>query len=190
VAKIAARAVSGCVAVLACSIVAWSEAGAMEVASAEARYQDREYRVDLDLVLDAPPERIEAVLRDYSNYPGLDTSILESKVLSRPDASTVILYTKLRACSGLFCRTVKRVEHVHEGAFDLLAVVVPEQSDVLSGRTHTVLQTLAGRTRVHYQTTVSPKFWVPGLIGRPLMLRTLREASLDLFRRVEARAKQ
>jgi hypothetical protein len=120
----------------------------------------------------------------------LDTSILESKVLNRPDEATAMLYTKLRACSGPFCRTVKRVERVHESAFELLAVVVPEESDVLSGRTHTVLQTLDGHTRVRYQTTVSPKFWVPSIIGRPLMLRTLREASLDLFRRVEARAKQ
>jgi hypothetical protein len=162
----------------------------MEISKADARYQDREYRVELDLILDATPEQVQAVLRDYANYPGLDTSILESKVLSRPDAATVMLYTKLRACSGLFCRTVKRVERVHESAFELLAVVEPEQSDVLSGRTHTVLQTLDGHTRVRYQTSVSPKFWVPGLIGRPLMLRTLREASLDLFRRVEARAKQ
>jgi hypothetical protein len=43
---------------------------------------------------------------------------------------------------------------------------------------------------VRYTTAVAPKFWVPTFIGRPLMLRTLREASLDLFRNVEARAKQ
>jgi hypothetical protein len=186
----AARKLSGWIVLVACSLAAARDVGAMEVANADARYQDREYRVELDLVLDATPERVAAVLRDYANYPGLDSGILEAKVLSRPDAATVMLYTKLRACSGVFCRTVKRVERVQEGAFELLAVVVPEQSDVVSGRTHTVLQTLNGKTRVRYQTSVSPKFWVPSIIGRPLMLRTLRESSLDLFRHVEARAKQ
>ncbi len=163
---------------------------ALEIVRADTQYKDHEYRVELELVLSSTPERIEAVLRDYANYPALDNSILESKVLSRPDAATAMLYTKLRACSGVFCRTVRRVERVHESAFELLAVVVPDQSEVVSGRTHTVLQTLNGRTRVRYQTSVVPKFWVPGFVGRPLMLRTLREASLDLFRHVEARAKQ
>lgn len=188
--KPAMRGWRGCIACVICALAGWGTAAAMEIARADARYEGREYRVDLELVLDATPERVEAVLRDYANYPSLDTSILESKVLSRPDAATAMLFTKLRACSGVFCRTVKRVERVQEGAFELLAVVVPEQSDVVSGRTHTVLQNFEGHTRVRYQTSVSPKFWVPGLIGRPLMLRTLRESSLDLFRSVEARARQ
>jgi hypothetical protein len=166
-----------------------SDVFALEVAQADARYQDKEFRVDLDLVLDASAERVQAVLRDYDNYPRLDGSILEAKVLSRGDAASLTLYTKLRACAGLFCRTVKRVERVQEGNFELLAEVVPEQSEVISGRTHTVLQTLDGRTRVRYRTSVAPKFWVPTFIGRPLMLRTLREASLDLFRHVETQAK-
>jgi hypothetical protein len=163
---------------------------AFEIEHAEAHYRDHEYRVELSIVLDASPERIESILRDYASYPALDNSILEAKVLSRPSLDAVILFTKLRGCSGLFCRTVNRVERVEQEPLGLTATVIPEQSDVISGRTHTVLQTLNGRTRVHYQTSVVPKFWVPGLIGRPLMLRTLREASLDLFRHVEARAKR
>jgi hypothetical protein len=179
---------------LSCVAVAfalWSQnVPALEIERAVSEYANHEYRVELDLVLHASPARVEAILRDYDNYPALDASILESKILSRPDAMTVLLYTKLRACSGVFCRTVKRVERVQESPLELLAVVVPAQSDVLSGRTHTVLQTLDGRTRVRYQTSVAPKFWVPGFIGRPLMLRTLREASLDLFRHIETRANQ
>lgn len=165
-------------------------ASAFEVLHAQAHYQDKEYRVELDLILDAPPRRVESVLRDYSGYPLLDAGILESRVIERVDAETVLLYTKLRACAGVFCRTVNRVERVQERPFELLAMVIPEQSDVVSGNTHTVLQTLESQTRVRYATSVAPKFWVPTFIGRPLMLRTLREASLDLFRNVEARAKQ
>jgi hypothetical protein len=162
----------------------------MDIERAEARYQNREFRVELELVLHAPPERVQAVLRDYARYPELDGSILESKVLDRPAADSATLYTKLRACSGLFCRSVNRVERVQEGEFELLAVVVPEQSDVVSGSTRTVLQTIDGGTRVRYASGVIPKFWVPSFVGRPLMLRKLREASLDLFRKVEQCAQQ
>lgn len=170
------------------ALVRFDNANAMEVERADTRYKDREYRIELDLVLHEPAARIEAVLRDYLSYPSLGAGILESKILSRPDDATVMLYTKLRACSGLFCRTVQRVERVQESPFDLLAVVVPEQSDVVSGQSHTVLQTVEGGTRVHYRLTIVPKFWVPPLIGRTAMLRTLREVSLDLFRQIEARA--
>jgi hypothetical protein len=171
-----------------CAPVLFDAADAMDVERANAQYKDREYRIELDLVLHEPAARIEAVLRDYASYPSLDAGILESKVLSRPDATTVMLYTKLRACSGLFCRTVQRVERVQESPFELLAVAVPEQSDVVSGQSHTVLQTVAGGTRVSYRLTILPKFWVPPFIGRAVMLRTLREVSLNLFRQVEVRA--
>jgi hypothetical protein len=33
-----------------------------------------------------------------------------------------------------------------------------------------------------------PKFWVPALVGRPLMLRNLREATVSLFEHIEKRA--
>jgi hypothetical protein len=161
----------------------------VDVERAETQYKDREYRVDLDLVLHASAARVEAVLRDYNHYPLLDADILEAKVLERPDAVTVMLYTKLRACAGLFCRTVKRVERVQESAFELLAVAVEERSDV-SGSTHTVLQTVSGGTRVQYRTAVVPKFWVAPIFGRSMMLRTLRESSLDLFRQIELRAQR
>ena len=161
----------------------------MDIERADTRYKDREYRVELDLVLHASPARVEAVLRDYGNYPSLNAEILEAKVLDRPDAATVMLYTKVRACSGLFCRTVKRVERVQESALELFAVAVEDQSDV-TGQTHTVLQTVNSGTRVQYRTTVVPKFWVAPIFGRSMLLRTLRESSLDLFRQIEVRAQR
>jgi len=162
---------------------------ALEIEHADSIYESHEYRVDLTIVLDAPIGRVAEVLRDYARYPSLDPSILEAKVLSRSADDSLMLYTKLRACSGLFCRTVSRVERVQEGRFELLAEVIPELSDVERGRTHTILQTLDSRTRVRYRTTVVPKFWVPSFIGRPLMVRKLREASLDMFRHVESQAR-
>ena len=162
---------------------------ALEATRVEALYQDKEFQVTLELVLDAPAARIEEVLRDYAAYPQLDAGILASQVRARPDAHSVVLFTKLRACSGPFCRTVQRVERVVESPMELRAEAIPAESDVLLGITETRLQPQGNRTLVSYRTRLTPKFWVPGLIGRPLMLRTLRESSLNLFRSIEARAK-
>lgn len=182
------KARSACAVLLAMSAAA--NCRAFETQRAEARYEARQYRVELELLLDARVQDVEAVLRDYERYSSLSGSILEAKVLERPAPDVVMLYTKLRACAGLFCRAVKRVERVQEGPLELRADALPEQSEVEFGRTITELEEVEGRTRVRYFTAVTPKFWVPAFIGRQLMLRTLKDNSLDLFRRVEARAKQ
>lgn len=165
------------------------DAPAFEVEAMDTRYLDRQYELKLVVVLDAPLPRVRAVLGNYANYPRLDARILEAKVLSRPAVDEVLLYTVLRACFGIVCRNVKRVERVREYAHALEAVVLPEQSEVLRGETRTELTALDQRTQVDYHTRMAPGFWVPAFVGRSLMLRTLREASLELFRNIEAQAR-
>ena len=163
-------------------------AQALEIEQADSKYLDKQYRLTLVTVVEASRERVQAVLRDYRNYPKLDPRILEARVMERTGPNEVVLYTKLRACFGVFCRTIKRVERVEEGDNDLRASVLPDQSDATQGETRTQLTALNGRTRITYSTQIAPGFWIPPFIGRALMLRTLREASVDLFRRVEQQA--
>jgi len=169
--------------------LAWfGAAQALEIEHVESKYQDKQYRLALTLVLDVSAERVQAVLRDYRNYPRLDARILEANVLRRESPEVLLLYTKLHACFGVFCRNVKRVERVQERSDDLQAVVLPEQSEVSSGETRTQLTPLGARTRITYTSGIAPGFWIPPFVGRPLMLRTLREASIELFRNVERQA--
>ncbi len=167
-----------------------SAAHALTVEHLDSKYRDRQYQLTLVAVIDAPRERVQDILRDYAHYPKLDARIVEATVISRDGPHEVVLSTKLRACFAVFCRTVKRVERVQERDNELLAKVLPAQSEVTSGETHTQLQALGEQTRVSYSTSIAPGFWIPPLIGRALMLRTLREASLDLFRRVEHEAQR
>lgn len=169
----------------------WSYAAqAFEIERVETKFQDKQYHLALTMLLDAPADRVASVLRDYPNYPNLDPRILEAKVLAHESPDAVLLYTKLHACFSFFCRNVKRVERVEESADDLHARVVPQQdSDVVSGETRTEWSQVGDRTRITYTTAIAPGFWIPAFIGRPIMLRTLREASIDLFRNVERQAK-
>jgi hypothetical protein len=164
-------------------------AQAMEIQRAESRYENGVYRFEMNATLDARVEDVQAVLRNYRNYPQLDHRILEARELERPAPAVVILYTRLRACFGLICRNVQRVERVEERPHELLATSVPERSDVKSGSTHTQLASSGERTEVTYNTQIVPDFWIPPLVGRRLMLRTLREATTALFTEVEVHAK-
>jgi hypothetical protein len=165
--------------------------GAFEIEKSETRYADRRYQCDLSVKLDAPPDKVEAILRDYERYPTLDTRILQARVLERPEPNVVMLETTVRVCFGWFCRNVTRVERVQESEHALAATTDPSRSDVRFGETHTqLLPDENGGTLVHYRTSITPGFWIPAVVGRRWMLRTLEDATGDLFMNVEMRAKK
>jgi hypothetical protein len=176
---LAARLLAGCM------VCATNQATAFTIERAEARYVDQQYQFELVAMIDAPVERVEAVLRDYPHYSALDERILDSKVLERPEQGVAILATTVRACFGPFCRNVKRVERVAEEPRALTATTDGSRSDVKRGETRTELTVTENGTRVTYRTTIVPDFWIPAFVGRRLMLRTLEEATINMFTNVE-----
>lgn len=165
-----------------------STANGMESQSVHTEYAHGEYRLTMEVILNAPADRVQAVLRDYAQYDKLDPRILESRVIAHPQPDEFELYTRIHACFALLCRNVDRVETVKEGPMELLATVIPAKSDAKRGSTHTVLIADGNRTRVHYTTYIVPKFWVPALFGRSIMLHTLRDATLSMFEHIEKMA--
>lgn len=164
-------------------------AGAFDLQRAEAQFADEEYRFEMTAVLDAPVEAVERILRDYNNYTTLDSRILEARVLERPDANSATLATRLRACFGPVCRTVKRIERVEESPLALVALTDASRSDIKFGETRTQLSSIAeGRTQVVYRTRLKPAFWIPALVARRMMLQTLEDATIELFQNVEKQA--
>jgi uncharacterized membrane protein len=164
-------------------------ARAFNIEHSEARYVDKHFRYELVVTLDAPIDRVDAVLRDYADYPALNRRILSSNVLERPAADVVILETKVEVCFVWFCRNVTRVERVQESKYALLAVADPERSDVKFGETRSELTPdHHGATRVTYVTNVVPDFWVPVVGGRRMLLRMLENETRDLFMNVEQKA--
>jgi hypothetical protein len=183
------RSVSG-LAVVGLSL--WTAAAqGFDIEKSETRYANRRYQCELRIRLDAPLDRVEAVLRDYEHYPALDTHILQSRVLGRPSPNVAMLQTTLRACFGPFCRNVTRVERVEELPHELAAHADPARSDVKFGETVTRLSAAEqGGTLVRYRTSITPGFWIPSIVGRRWMLNTLKSATGDLFMNVEMRANE
>jgi Polyketide cyclase / dehydrase and lipid transport len=164
-------------------------AHAFEIEHSQASYSDRKYQYELRVRLDAPLDRVEAVLRDYERYPELDTRILEARVVERPADNVALLETKVRVCFGWFCRDVKRTERVEEAAGTLAAITDPARSDVKFGETHTSVAAAGEGTLVSYRTSIAPAFWIPSFVGRRWMLGTLANATNNLFMNVEERAR-
>lgn len=175
---------------LALGVCAAAQAQAFTVERSAARYLDRQYQCELTVRLDAPLERVVAVLRDYEGYPSLDARILDARVLERPEPDVVMLATTLRACFGPFCRNVRRIERVEEQPYSLAATTDAARSDVVFGETHTRIEHAEGGARVIYRTSITPGFWIPPIVGPRWMLRTLKEATLQLFVNVEKKARE
>lgn len=165
-------------------------AGAFEIEHSATRYVDRRYQCDLNVRIDAPLDQVEAVMRDYENYPDLDARILKARVIRRPAPNVAVLETTLRMCLGWFCRNVHRTERVEESQHALTARADPGRSDVQFGETRLRLAPGEhGGTQVRYSTSITPGFWIPSVIGRRWMLSTLQDASTDLFMNVEMKAR-
>ncbi len=163
---------------------------ALQVETLQTRFHEQAYQLTMTATLSAPVDRVEAVLRDYASYPQLDARILTSQVVSRSGPHQLELLTRINVCFAFLCRKVERVEKVEEKPGELLATVIAARSDAQRGRTHTQLLQRNGHTQVIYVTEIVPKFWVPALVGRSLMLRSLREATISLFTHIERRAAQ
>ena len=174
----------------AIALLATTHAHAFELKFAEAAFVDDEYRFEMTALIDAPIDYVERVLRDYESYKSLDSRILEARVLERPQEHVATLATTLRACFGPICRNVKRVERVEESTHGLLAVTDATRSDMKFGETRMELSEADGRTQVIYRTRLKPDFWIPALIARRMMLRTLEDATIELFQNVEKRAQK
>jgi hypothetical protein len=163
---------------------------ALQVEALQTQFHEGAYQLTMTAILLAPVAQVEAVLRDYASYPQLDTRILTAEVLTRSGPHELELLTRINACFAFLCRKVVRVERVEEKPGELLATVIAERSDAQRGRTHIQLRAINGHTQVLYATDIVPKFWVPALVGRSLMLRSLRDATVSLFTNIEQRAAQ
>jgi hypothetical protein len=167
-----------------------SHAQALTVEHSNARYQNKRYEFELVAILDAPVDRIEAVLRDFEAYKQLDARILEARIVERPASYVTMLQTTLHVCFGPFCRDVKRLERIEQAPLQLTAVADPAHSDVKFGETRLKLSVSEGRTRISYHTSIVPDFWIPAVVGRRWLLKTLADSTTDLLRQVELKAQR
>ena len=179
-------------AMLACLAIALSPrvADALSVQSVQTSLRDGVYRIELVARVDAPVEDVAAVLTDYAGYLGLDPRIRASDVLPSEEEGVELVRTVVRICAGFLCRNVQRVERVERRDGELLATVIPEQSQLKSGLTRTTWQADNEATNVTYQAEFVPNFWVPAAIGRRYAERVLKASTLDLFGNVEKRARE
>lgn len=151
-------------------------AAAAEFRALEVSRDHDVYRVDAEVYLAAPPDAVFAVLTDYEHLTRVSPSVVVSRPVQQLDANTVLVYTDTRVCAFLICRHLKQLEKLSATPpADLTAEVVPrEEGNVKSGSALLHLAPEGAGTLMHWQLTLEPGFWIPPLIGPPLVERSLK----------------
>ncbi|MGH8119395.1 MAG: SRPBCC family protein [Gammaproteobacteria bacterium] len=140
------------------------------------------YTVKFDGRLAAAPADVYRLVTDHDHLYLLNDIVLESRLLTRPDAPEQQRRVVLHICILFFCRNMKVVESLLEnGSDELVATIVPAVSDFKTGRTVWRI-TPAGTalSRIQMDSTFQPGFWVPPVIG-PLLIRKKMEHEMSVM---------
>ncbi|MDE2234312.1 MAG: SRPBCC family protein [Gammaproteobacteria bacterium] len=166
-------------------------ARAVHFNSLHVRYHDGRYQVSADVYLEAPLPQVYQVLTDFNHLNRIGGVIRQSHLLQQLDAHTYIVFVKSHGCVLFFCHSIRQTQRVVElTSQDLIAEAIPGKSDVTMGSSSWHLDTQKGGTRLHWQVTVQPDFWIPPLIGPPLVESALGEQGRKMAAGLEKLARE
>lgn len=146
----------------------------------------RLYSLHAETHLDAPPEAIVGVLLDYERFGRISSVYKDYGYLEPLADGTPVVFTRMEGCLLFFCKSMTRVERLEVAEPDhIRTVTLPERSDFKSSVSEWTLEQDGSRTRVVYELEMEPDFWVPPLIGPPLLKRTLKRGGGRAIERIE-----
>ena len=144
------------------------------------------YAVFVVMELDAPAEKVRALLTDYAHLDRLNGSITASKIIDARDDGTLRVLTRFKNCIVFFCMTVQRVEDITEDTQGrILVALVPEVSSFRSGQASWEVTSIGSGSRVIHREILEPDFWLPPWIGTNILKATLRREIRASFENLE-----
>jgi len=166
-------------------------AGAAELVDIQVSNTDNQYFMESESVLKASVPSVFKVLLDYDNFTKLSSVYEESRYLeSGPDGAPRV-YTLAQGCMLFVCRDVEKVERLEIRPNQrIVATVIPEYSNLEQGVTEWLLTADGENTRLIYRMELTPRFWVPPLIGPPIIRYVLAKGGEQALQRLEAAAHQ
>jgi hypothetical protein len=163
-----------------------STAHASQLVRLEVDQHANSYTVYVVMELDAPAEKVRALLTDYSHLDRLNASITASKIIDAKGDGTVRVLTRFENCIVFFCMNVQRVEDITEDAQGrILVAMVPDASSFRSGQASWEVTSIGSGSLVIHRATLEPDFWLPPWIGTAILKATMRREIMASFENLE-----
>lgn len=164
---------------------------AAELVSLAVSNNEDEYLLESVTHLDASVESVFQVLMDYDNFTQLSSVYEQSRYLEPGPDGVARVYTLAQGCILFVCRNVEKVERlVSVPDSRIEATVIPELSNLEEGVTTWQLSAHGDGTRLIYRMELVPKFWVPPLIGPPIIRYVLAKGGEEALQRLEDMARK
>ena len=147
---------------------------------------DQRYVVEIDARFAASPDRLRALLTDYSHLKRINDSIQRSEVIEVNSPLHHCVLTEADVCVAMFCKHIVQVQDVSvlpDG--NILATVRPTRSDFSYGVARWDFWQEPNGTRMRFRSEIEPAFWVPPLIGPWLIQRALHAETLKSVNNLE-----
>lgn len=176
---------------LACAALS-PAAGAAELHSLVVTHEQGRYVLDTDTTLQAAPAAVFEVLLDYEHYDRISSVYKKSRYLEPEPDGTPRVYTLTQGCILFVCREIEKVERllVSREQWRIVAEVVPEQSNLEYSVTQWQLAPEGEGTRLRYRMELVPRFWIPPLIGPPIIRWALARGGEGALARLELLAQE
>lgn len=167
-------------------LTAPSLAGTAELRSVTLEKRDGLYFATSEIWLDAEPEGIYEVLSNWDISTRFSSLIVESRNIEDDEQGRAGFYMKNKGCVLFFCRTVERYGYLENEPNALIrAIAIAEKSDFDVSDERWYLEEEGDGTRIRYEMTMKPKFWIPPIIGPYAIRRKIRKDGLEALERVE-----
>jgi hypothetical protein len=156
------------------------------IESIDVDHEGKTYSLHAETWLNASPEAITAVLLDYERFGRISSVYKEYGYLDPLPDGTPVVFTRMEGCLLFYCKSMTRVERLEAAApGHIRTVTLPDRSDFKSSVSDWVLKQEAAGTRMIYTLEMEPDFFVPPLIGPPILKRTLLRGGGDAIDRIE-----
>jgi hypothetical protein len=157
-----------------------------EIQKAKVRHKKGVYTLELNVVLSSPFEPVHALVTDYDRLYLISDVLLETALLSEPDAEIKRRRLVTRTCILGFCFTATMGEDVWETGNTITTKIIPEQSDYKFGKTEWQVDVVDDEhSRIKLYCELEPGFWIPPFIGPFLMKQKMMREAKKTINRIE-----
>ena len=166
---------------------------AAKIVEVQVEQDSGAYHIYFEILIEAPKDRVYEILSDYDSLDELSPGIVKSEMLSGEAGDEAKIDLTLRPCVWKLCRKMRKVSQVSINAYGAIVyTTIPSESDFKRGRERVIIKETktTGQTRVTYNASLAPDFFVPPLIGSWLIKRYVRQNLSVSMERVEMLASQ
>lgn len=165
---------------------------AAEFENIQVRLDNGVYRVHAEARIDAGIQAVRDVITDYNHMHWITGAVLKAEVLERPAPGIAIVFVRSRACFSIFCKTIEQVQRADSRDDDVIVFeTLPSRGDLKHGRSEWRLQKIGdAQTRLRWNMSMEPDFWVPWLIGPGLITSGLADEGRDMINGIEKLANE